>query len=73
MKGNKCLLWLILSLTLGLAPFSEPHILGKIQWVAGGANGMAFMDWFDLVLHSTPWIGLLICLGRFAYLKIRQA
>ena len=43
-------------LTLGLAPFyPEPHIIGKIRWVAGGAVGMGYMDWFDLLLHGLPW------------------
>jgi hypothetical protein len=47
-------------LTLGLAPFvPEPHIWGKLTWVAGGAVGMQPMDWVDLLLHGLPW-GLLI-------------
>lgn len=50
---------LIASLTLGLAPFTpEPHLVGKLRWVAGGAQGMAGGDWFDLVLHGAPWIWL---------------
>lgn len=50
---------LLASLTLGLAPFvPEPHIVGKIRWVAGGAVGMKAIDWFDLVLHGTPWAWL---------------
>ena len=53
-------LFLMLSLTLGLAPFyPEPHILGKIKWLIGGAVGMQPMDWFDLLLHGTPWMLLL--------------
>lgn len=49
-----------LCLTLGLAPyFPEPHIWGKLQWVAGGARGMAPIDWFDLVFHGLPWMLLL--------------
>ena len=56
-KGSKIPLFLMLSLTLGLAPFyPEPHILGKLQWVIGGAVGMQPMDWFDLFLHGTPWV-----------------
>lgn len=55
--------WLIASLTLGLAPFvPEPHIWGKLKWIAGGAEGMEFMDWFDVVLHGTPWLILLYAL-----------
>ena len=51
---------LIASLTLGLAPFfPEPHIWGKIKWIAGGAHGMAAMDWFDFFMHAAPfaWLG----------------
>ncbi|MBB3838398.1 hypothetical protein FHS57_002403 [Runella defluvii] len=50
-------LWLMASLTLGLAPFlPEPHIVGKIRWILGGAVGMKAIDWFDFVLHGTPWL-----------------
>ncbi len=49
--------YLIFSLTLGLAPFyPEPHIIGKLRWVAGGAHGMGAIDWFDLLLHGMPWL-----------------
>ncbi|MDN3203388.1 hypothetical protein [Algoriphagus sediminis] len=55
--------FLVISLTLGLAPFKpEPHLFGKIKWVMGGAKGMQAMDWFDLLLHGTPWILLLFSL-----------
>ncbi len=48
---------LILCATIGLAPFvPEPHILGKLKWVAGGAVGMQPMDWFDLLMHGFPYI-----------------
>ncbi len=54
-------LFLLLSLTLGLAPFvPEPHIWGKLKWMAGGAEGMQIMDWFDLVMHGLPWLLFLI-------------
>lgn len=59
-------LWLLASVTLGLAPFiPEPHIWGKLKWIAkGGAfsgeHPMQFMDWFDVVLHGSPWVILLI-------------
>ena len=50
----------VLCLTLGLAPFlPEPHIWGKLRWVAGGARGMGAMDWFDLLFHGLPWLLLL--------------
>ena len=47
-------------LTLGLAPFfPEPHLWGKIRWVAGGAIGMQPMDWWDLVMHGAPFLLLM--------------
>lgn len=61
--STNILRFLFFSLTLGLAPFyPEPHIIGKIRWVAGGAVGMQAMDWFDLVLHGAPWVGLIYVL-----------
>ena len=57
---NKLYILLLLSFTLGLAPFfPEPHILGKIRWIAGGAVGMQPMDWFDVLLHGFPWLLLI--------------
>jgi hypothetical protein len=48
------------SLTLGLAPFfPEPHLFGKLKWIAGGAVGMEAMDWFDALMHGFPWLMLL--------------
>jgi len=50
----------LLCLTLGLAPFfPEPHIVGKVNWVLGGAVGMKLMDWFDVLLHGFPFILLI--------------
>ena len=58
-----------LCMTLGLAPFlPEPHIWGKLLWVAGGARGMEPMDWFDLLLHGLPWL-LLIRISFLALLR----
>jgi hypothetical protein len=51
---------IVLCLTLGLAPFfPEPHIWGKIKWIAGGAAGMQAMDWFDVIFHGFPFVLLL--------------
>ncbi|MBC31608.1 MAG: hypothetical protein CMH48_12275 [Muricauda sp.] len=50
----------VLCLTLGLAPFfPEPHIWGKLKWIAGGATGMQAMDWFDVIFHGFPFVLLL--------------
>ncbi len=57
---NNWKLWLVASLTLGLAPFvPEPHLFGKIQWIIGGAKGMKLLDWFDFVQHGLPFILLI--------------
>ena len=64
---NNWKLVIIGCLTLGMAPFfPEPHIWDKLKWVAGGARGMAFQDWFDLCLHGIPFVLLI----RIAGLKI---
>ena len=57
----------LLCLTLGLAPyFPKPHIIGKVKWILGGANGMNFIDWFDLFLHGFPFVLLI----RIIYIKL---
>jgi len=63
---------LVACLTLGLAPFSpEPHILGKLRWILGGGVGMEPMDWFDTMLHSSPFIWLIIVFVKVTLKKIR--
>lgn len=62
-------LWLVVSLTLGLAPFvPEPHIFGKLRWLMGGAVGMKPIDWFDLVQHGFPFV----LLFRALFVKFRK-
>lgn len=52
-------LWLLLCLSLGLAPFKpEPHLWGKLKWIWGGAKGMVLMDWIDLCIHGFPFVFL---------------
>lgn len=61
---------LLLCLTLGLAPFSpEPHIWGKLKWIAGGAHGMQLMDWVDVLQHGIPFVLLfrLLLVKAMAY------
>ncbi|GAB7257966.1 hypothetical protein [uncultured Polaribacter sp.] len=62
---NNWKLFILASLTLGLAPFNPPHIWGKLQWILGGNafssdKGMQAKDWFDVLLHGIPWLLLLI-------------
>ena len=69
MKGffNNWKIILLLCLTLGLAPFfPEPHIWGKLKWIAGGATGMRLKDWFDVLWHGLPFLLLI----RLLILKI---
>ena len=54
-------LWLVIALTLGLAPFTpEPHVWEKLKWIISGADGMRIIDWLDFLMHSTPWVALVI-------------
>ena len=46
-------------LTLGLAPFSPPHIVEKLRMLAGGTL-VKPIDWFDLLLHGAPWLLLVV-------------
>ena len=51
---------IIACLSLGLAPFfPEPHLWGKLKWLAGGATDMGFKDWFDILLHGLPFVLLI--------------
>jgi hypothetical protein len=55
----------VLCITLGLAPFSpEPHLFGKWRWLLGGGEGMTGMDYFDLLLHTTPWLLLIFLVSK---------
>ncbi len=52
-------LLIVLCLTLGLAPFvPEPHLWEKLKMLAAGQL-VEWLDWFDLVMHATPWLLLL--------------
>jgi hypothetical protein len=59
----------ILCLTLGLVPFSPPHIIEKLSMLIKG-NLVKPLDWFDLLLHGFPWIILLIKTAAFLMKKI---
>ena len=48
----------LLCLTLGLAPYSPPHVVEKLLMLGAG-NLTRPIDWFDLCLHGAPWILLL--------------
>lgn len=50
---------IVACLTLGLAPFAPPHIVEKLQMLVKGKL-VKPIDWFDLFLHGTPWILLIV-------------
>ncbi len=50
---------IILCLTVGLAPFRPPHIWEKLTMLVHGELRRP-LDIFDLVLHGTPWILLVL-------------
>ncbi len=48
---------------MGLAPFTpQPHILEKIKWLLEGKKTLAMLDWFDVLMHGTPWVFLVLAL-----------
>lgn len=47
---------IIISLTLGLAPFTpEAHVWEKLKMLADGTLTRP-IDIFDLFMHGTPWL-----------------
>ncbi|WP_424942844.1 RND transporter [Aliiroseovarius crassostreae] len=54
---------LIFCLTLGLAPFTPPHLWEKLVMLFGGTL-VRPIDMFDLLMHGAPWIVLGIKLVR---------
>jgi len=54
-------IWLLFALTLGLMPYTpEPHVWEKLKWIFSGAQGTQLLDWFDFILHGTPWAFLIV-------------
>jgi len=66
-------LLLVVAVLLGLAPFRpEPHLWEKLKMLASGTL-VRPIDIFDLLLHATPVVLLLVKLGRMAYLRLGMA
>ena len=64
---------LIVSLSLGLAPFNtEAHIIGKIRWLWGGVEGINTLDYFDTLLHGFPWIWLFVSVLKWTGLIVKK-
>ena len=56
-------------LTLGLAPFTPPHIVEKLGMLFAGKL-VKPIDWFDLLMHGAPW---LLLLAKAAVALLRPA
>ena len=50
---------IFLCLTLELAPFFLQHPFEKIKMLLAGQL-VRPIDWFDLVMHETPWVFMII-------------
>jgi len=60
---------LLISLTLGLAPFvPEPHVWEKLKMLADGTLSRP-IDIFDLFMHGLPWLVLIL---KIAFGQIRD-
>lgn len=56
-------LLVVFCLTLGLAPFTpQPHVWEKLAMLVTGELSKP-IDIFDLLLHATPWILLILKLS----------
>lgn len=57
---------IVFCLTLGLSPFSPPHVVEKLNMLFSGSL-TAPMDIFDLLLHGAPWVLLMLKLARHVF------
>jgi hypothetical protein len=56
----------LIAVLLGLAPFvPEPHLWEKLKMLAAGTLSRP-IDIFDLLLHATPLVVLILKLARMA-------
>jgi hypothetical protein len=69
LDGIPWIFLIVLCLTLGLAPFvPEPHLVEKLKLLfSGGLNRP--IDIFDLFMHATPFLLLLLKIVRHFMLK----
>ncbi len=60
---------IVLALLLGLAPFvPEPHLFEKVRMLMAGTL-VKPLDIFDLIMHASPIVLLVLKLARMAFLK----
>lgn len=61
---------LLFCVTLGLAPFTPPHVWEKLTMLVDGTLA-APIDIFDLLMHGAPWLVLIAKLARMGYVRTR--
>ena len=62
---------IVIAATLGLAPFSpQPHVIEKIAMLLNGTLSKP-IDIFDLLLHGTPWVLLVVKLAREGVIRVK--
>ena len=65
--------FIVLALFLGLAPFfPEPHLVEKIRMLFAGELSR-LIDIFDLFLHGTPWVLLVMKITAMLRVKMSAA
>jgi hypothetical protein len=60
---------LIFCATIGLAPFTPPHVWEKLVMLFSGTLS-APIDIFDLAMHGLPWLVLIVKLARLVQLRV---
>ncbi|MBL6429702.1 MAG: RND transporter [Maritimibacter sp.] len=60
---------LIFCATIGLAPFTPPHVWEKLQMLVAGTLSEP-IDILDLVMHGAPWLVLIVKLARLVQRRV---
>jgi hypothetical protein len=60
---------LIFCATIGLAPFTPPHVWEKAQMLVAGTLSEP-IDILDLVMHGAPWLVLIVKLARLVQRRV---
>ncbi|WP_288928229.1 RND transporter [uncultured Maritimibacter sp.] len=60
---------LIFCATIGLAPFTPPHVWEKLQMLVAGTLSEP-IDILDLVMHGAPWLVLIVKLARLLQRRV---
>ncbi|MBV7379551.1 RND transporter [Maritimibacter dapengensis] len=61
---------LLFCVTLGLAPFTPPHVWEKLNMLVDGTL-VAPIDIFDFLMHGAPWLVLIAKLARMVFVRTR--